>query len=140
MNRFMNGRFLQVVLGVMLVFTGIEHLTVSRSAFRAQVPSIFQKQADLVVVLSGIVEILLGVGLVVVTKYRRKIGWATALFFLAVFWGNFSQYAQHINAFGLNSDRARFTRLLFQPVLIAWALLSTDAWRPGRFLLKRLDR
>lgn len=85
--------------------------------------------ANFVVLASGIVEILLGLGLVVVWKYRVQIGWAVALFFVAVFWGNISQYINGVDAFGLNSDRARATRLLFQPLLVIWALWSTGAWR-----------
>jgi hypothetical protein len=37
-----------------------------------------------------------------------------------------------VDAFGLNSDRARLVRLFFQPVLVAWALFSTGAWRSLR--------
>jgi hypothetical protein len=33
-----------------------------------------------------------------------------------------------IDAFTLNSDRARLIRLFFQPVLVAWALWSTGGW------------
>jgi hypothetical protein len=32
-----------------------------------------------------------------------------------------------IDAFGLDTDQARFTRLFFQPVLVVWALWSTAA-------------
>lgn len=46
------------------------------------------------------------------------------------------QYTNRIDAFGLNTDQARFTRLFFQPVLVAWALWSTDAWR----MLRRRSR
>jgi hypothetical protein len=28
----------------------------------------------------------------------------------------------------MNTDQARFNRLFFQPVLVLWALWSTDAW------------
>jgi hypothetical protein len=34
-----------------------------------------------------------------------------------------------IDAFGLNTDTARGVRLLFQPVLVLWALWSTEALR-----------
>jgi uncharacterized membrane protein len=53
----------------------------------------------------------------------------TALFFVAIFPGNINQLVNGIDAFGLNSDSARATRLLFQPVLVLWALWSTDALR-----------
>ena len=121
-------RIPQLLLGAILIFTGIGHLTTSRVTFRAQVPSILQSQADFVVLSSGVVEILLGIGLVALWKYRVQIGWLAAVFFLAIYWGNISQFINHTDAFGLNSDTARFIRLLFQPLLIAWALLSTGAW------------
>jgi uncharacterized membrane protein len=60
------------------------------------------------------------------------IGWATAAFFVLIFPGNISQYINRSDAFGLNSDLSRFTRLFFQPVLVIWALWSTGAWRAMR--------
>jgi uncharacterized membrane protein len=125
-------RFPQVVLGFALAYAGVGHLTTSRSEFRAQVPTLFKDYADFVVLASGVVEILLGAGLVFLWKYRVQIGWLVALFFIAIFWGNISQYVNGIDAFGLNSDRARFVRLLFQPLLVVWALASTGAWRSIR--------
>jgi hypothetical protein len=112
-----------------LAYAGLGHLTTSRQEFQAQVPSLFKDYADFVVIASGIVEILLGLGLVFFWKYRVLIGRLVALFFVAIFWGNISQYINGIDAFGLNSDRARLIRLFFQPLLVIWALLSTGAWR-----------
>jgi uncharacterized membrane protein len=122
-------RFPQVVLGFALSYAGLGHLTTSRQEFQAQVPSLFKDYADFVVIASGIIEILLGLGLVFFWKYRVLIGRLVALFFVSVFWGNISQYINGIDAFGLNSDRARLIRLFFQPLLVIWALLSTGAWR-----------
>ena len=122
-------RFPQVVLGFALAYAGVGHLSTSRLEFRAQVPSLFKDYADFVVLASGVVEILLGLGLVFLWKYRVQIGWLVALFFVAIFWGNISQYVNGIDAFGLNSDRARLIRLFFQPLLVVWALASTGAWR-----------
>jgi uncharacterized membrane protein len=122
-------RFPQVVLGFALAYAGLGHLTTSRQEFQAQVPSLFEDYADFVVIASGIVEILLGLGLVFFWKYRVLIGRLAALFFVAVFWGNISQYINGIDAFGLNSDRPRLIRLFFQPLLVVWALWSTGAWR-----------
>jgi uncharacterized membrane protein len=117
-----------MILGLALLFTGIGHLTTSRAEFQAQVPTILKDYADFVVLASGVVELLLGAGLILLWKFREQMGLLTALFFIAIFWGNISQYINHVDAFGLNSDRARFIRLLFQPALVAWALLSTGAW------------
>ena len=125
-------RALQMVLGAALFYAGIGHLTTSRVTFRAQVPTLFKGYEDFVVLASGVVEILLGLSLIALWKYRVQIGWLVALFFTAVFWGNISQYINKVDAFGLNSDRARFIRLLFQPLLVTWALLSTGAWNNFR--------
>jgi uncharacterized membrane protein len=122
----------QILLGAVLAYAGFNHLTTSRLEFQAQVPTLLQSQADFVVLASGVVEIALGVGLIALWKYRVQIGWVVAAFFVAVFWGNISQYVNHVDAFGLNSDRARFIRLLFQPLLVGWALWSTGAWSAYR--------
>lgn len=122
----------QIVLGLGLMFAGISHLGTNRVEFRAQVPTLFKDYADFVVLASGVVEILLGLGLIAAWKYRAQIGWAVAVFFVAIFWGNISQFVNGVDAFGLNSDRARATRLLFQPLLVIWALWSTGAWRAWR--------
>lgn len=121
-----------MVLGFALAYAGIGHLTTSRVEFQAQVPTIFKDYADLVVLASGVVEIILGVGLIALWKFRVEIGWLTGFFFIAVFWGNISQFVNGIDAFGLNSDRARFLRLLFQPLLVLWAIGSTGAWKDWR--------
>ena len=119
----------QMVLGSALAYAGIGHLTTNRTEFQAQVPTLLKDYADLVVLASGAVEIILGIGLIAFWKYRVQIGALVALFFIAIFWGNISQYINKVDAFGLNSDRARFIRLLFQPLLVIWALWSTGAWR-----------
>jgi uncharacterized membrane protein len=121
-------RLPQMVLGCALAYAGIGHLTTSRQEFQAQVPTVFADYADFVVLASGVVEIALGVGLIALWKYRVQIGWLVAAFFVAIFWGNISQYLNGVDAFGLNSDSARLIRLFFQPLLVIWALGSTGAW------------
>lgn len=119
----------RTLLGAALTYAGITHLTSSRQEFQAQVPTILQSQADFVVIASGVVEILLGLSLILLIKYRTHIGWITAAFFIAIFPGNISQYINGTDAFGLNTDQARAIRLLFQPLLVIWALWSTGAWK-----------
>jgi len=117
----------QLLLGLVLIYAGILHLTTQREEFQAQVPSWVPLDADFVVVASGIVEILIGLALITLWRYRQQVGLLTALFFIAIFPGNIWQYLDGIDAFGLDSDRERAIRLLFQPVLVFWALWSTDA-------------
>jgi uncharacterized membrane protein len=87
---------------------------------------------DRVVILSGIVEIALGLALILQRRQRVTVGWIAAAFFVAVFPGNISQYVNRVSAFGLDTDTARLVRLFFQPVLVAWALWSTGAWQAWR--------
>ena len=122
----------QIVLGLALAYAGVGHLTTSRAEFQAQVPTVFADYADFVVLASGVVEIALGVGLIALWKYRVQIGWVVAAFFVAVFWGNISQYVNGVDAFGLDTDTKRLVRLFFQPLLVMWALGSTGAWRAWR--------
>ena len=121
-----------MLLGSALIYTGILHLTSSRLEFQAQVPPWAPFSPDFIVLASGVVEIVLGLALASLRR-RKEVGIATALFFIAVFPGNISQYVNQIDAFELDSDRARFIRLLFQPLLVIWALWSTEAWK----ILKR---
>ena len=116
---------LQTILGVMLCYAGALHLTTRREEFQAQVPSWVPVDADLVVVISGVIEILLGLALLTLWRYRQIVGLVTAVFFVAIFPGNIWQYLDGIDAFGLDTERERAIRLLFQPVLVFWALWST---------------
>ena len=118
----------QMVLGFALAYAGVGHLTTGRVEFQAQVPSVFAEYADFVVLASGVVEIALGVGLIALWKYRVQIGWLVGFFFVAVFWGNISEYVNGVDAFGLDTDTKRLVRLFFQPLLVMWALGSTGAW------------
>lgn len=117
----------RIVLGTNLILAGISHLTFARKAFRAQVPDWVPLKVDDTVVYSGFSEIALGSALVFAPeKHREPVGKVAAGFFAAVFPGNISQYTQHRSAFGLNTDKKRLLRLFFQPVLIYWALKSTE--------------
>ncbi len=116
----------RVVLGSALVFAGITHLTVAREEFQAQVPPQLPLDPDTTVVLSGIAEISLGSALVLAPNpLRRLVGVAGAAFFTAIFPGNLAQWYYRRDGFGLDTDRKRFARLFFQPVLVAAAIWST---------------
>jgi len=120
---------LRILLGLALGFAGVGHLSSSRAEFQAQVPIWLPLDPDIVVVASGFVEIALGLALIFSGKYAPQVGVLTAAFFIAIFPGNINQYIQGIDAFGLNTDEARFTRLFFQLPLVLWAMFATDAWR-----------
>ena len=117
----------RLLLAAFLIFAGIAHLTFGREDFRAQVPVWLPLDVDFVVLASGAVEIVLGLALASTSKWMPQIGLIVAAFFVAVFAGNINQYVHGIDAFGLNTDEARLIRLFFQPVLVAWALWSSNA-------------
>jgi uncharacterized membrane protein len=119
----------QVILGIALTYAGSTHLTSSRQEFQAQVPTWLPLDADFVVIASGIVEIILGLALLILWRYRSQVGLIVAIFFILIFPGNINQYVNGIDAFGLDTDQARLTRLFFQPVLVIWALWSTSSWQ-----------
>jgi uncharacterized membrane protein len=114
----------RILLGAAMVFAGTGHLTFLRREFQAQVPGWVPLNKDFVVVASGVVEILLGLGMILWTQQKSLVGIVLAVFYVAIFPGNIYQYTNHVNGFGLSTDRKRFIRLFFQPVLILWALWS----------------
>ena len=120
-------KLFQVLLGLTLIYTGTLHLTSQRLEFQAQVPFWLGLDPDFVVLASGCIEIALGISLLTLWKFRREVGLATALFFILIFPGNIHQYVDGIDAFGLDTDRKRAIRLLFQPLLVLWALWSSNA-------------
>jgi uncharacterized membrane protein len=121
--------FFRILLGIFMITAAIGHFTFQRADFQAQVPNWVPMDKDLVVILSGIVEIALGLGMLFLKKYRVYVGIALAIFYVLVFPGNIAQYLNGTSAFGLDTDQARLIRLFFQPVLIFLALWSTGALR-----------
>jgi uncharacterized membrane protein len=123
----------RILLALFMVYAGFSHLTFNRIDFQAQVPDWVPVSKDLVVIVSGVIEIAFGMILLFWKKQRSTIGWFLALFFVLVFPGNVAQYLNGKDAFGgLESDSDRLIRLFFQPVLIAWALWSSGAWQSWR--------
>ena len=127
----------RLLLGSALIYAGIGHLTFSRQEFQAQVPVWLPLDPDFVVLASGVVEIMLGIGIASGGAVVPVAGLLAAAFFVAIFPGNINQYVEGISAFGLDTDQARLVRLFFQPVLVIWALWSTSALSYLKELLKR---
>jgi len=123
-------------LAALLVVAGASHLTWGRGGYRIVVPDwatrLLHTDKDTIVLASGVVELMLGGALVALPGEQRRIGWAVAAFFVAVFPGNVHQWRTGRPAPMLATDRARFVRLLLQPLLVAWALWSTASPARGR--------
>lgn len=128
----------RLILGAFLIGAGIGHFT-NAEAFLAQVPP-WMPAPEAVVAISGVVELVLGAALILAPqRYRSMVGWVVAGFFVVIFPGNISQSITGTDAFGLDSDGARFVRLLFQPVLVVWALWCTSAWSKWRDSRRRIS-
>lgn len=119
-----------------MVSAGVGHFR-STQSFLAQVPP-FLPAREFIVQASGVVEIAFALALLLARRRRATVGWLLAAFYVLVFPGNISQFLTHTDAFGLDSDTARGVRLLFQPLLVVWALWCTDAWRTRRAVLDGL--
>ena len=123
-------------LAALLMVAGASHLTWGRRGYRIVVPDwatrLLRTDKDTIVVASGVVELMLGGALAVLPAERRRVGWIIAAFLVAVFPGNVHQWRTGRSAPMLRTDRARFVRLLLQPLLVAWALWSTEAVSPRR--------
>lgn len=122
-------RAARFALAGLLAAAAASHLTWGRRGYRIVVPDwavrATSMDKDAIVVASGAVELVLAGALVALPRERRTIGVLVAAFFVAVFPGNVHQWQTGRSAPGLRTDRARFVRLLLQPVLIAWAIWST---------------
>ena len=121
------------LLGSFMVAAGTGHLTFVRRDFQAQVPDFVPMSKDNVVLISGVVEIGLGLALIFLKgKNRVRMGLGLAAFYAAIFPGNIHQYTEHISAFGLDTDGKRLARLFGQPLLMGAALWSTGALKALR--------
>lgn len=118
----------RILLALFMLVAGIGHFS-AHEEFLKQTPTWLPARSWLVWV-TGVLEIGLGAALLAWPRQRRRVGLALALFLLAVLPGNVHQAIAGTDAFGLESDVARWVRLLFQPVLIALVLWSTDGWPP----------
>jgi len=118
------GRLLRLSLAAFLAFAGTGHL-LRAEEFLAQVPP-YLPAPELLVLVSGVVELLLAAALLLLPRRRGAVGLLVALFFVAVLPGNIAQFTEARDAFGLDSDLARGVRLALHPLLWLWALGAGD--------------
>ena len=74
--------FFRLLLGLFMTYAGFSHLTFNRQEFVAQVPTWLQFSegfADFVVLASGVVEIALGLGMLLLWKKKAVVGALLAL-------------------------------------------------------------
>ena len=113
-----------------MLYIGIAHLSFRRIEFQAQVPTWLTTDKglmDLVVLISGYVEIAFGILMILGGKLKVKTGIALGFFYILIFPGNINQYINEIDSLRLDSENKRLIRLFFQPLLVLWAFWSSGA-------------
>ena len=118
----------RILLGLIMLYIGIAHLSFKRIEFQAQVPTWLatdEGMMDLVVLISGYIEIAFGILMMLGGKLKVKTGIALGIFYILIFPGNINQYINEIDSLTLDSNHKRLIRLFFQPLLVLWAFWSS---------------
>lgn len=107
-------------MSIFLIFFGISHFFLYDEMI-FMIPE-FLPYPGFIVYLTGVIEIILAIGLLS-RKTRRLSGILTALFFIAVFPANVVKAMSDIEIQGaFNSPVMSWVRLILQPIFIVWAL------------------
>ena len=114
-----------IVFGSALAWVGIQHFT-NTGFFTPIVPEILGFP-EFWVYVSGLVEVILGVGLIVPIS-RRRAAFSTAVFLLLVYWGNLNMWVNDITVDGTNfSTTGHIVRASIQVGMI-WLSLWIAKW------------
>jgi uncharacterized membrane protein len=122
-HRFAPREAARLGMAIALAFAGASHLFLA-TPFIQHLPTWLPLRAEIVLV-SGLVEIALGIALLLPPPARRRVGVALALYFLAVFPGNVYVAVFNIEVDGQPGGAYPWVRLPLQLLFIAWALWST---------------
>ena len=114
-----------IVFGSALAWVGIQHFT-NTGFFTPIVPEILGFP-EFWVYVSGLVEVILGVGLIVPIS-RRRAAFSTAVFLVLVYWGNLNMWVNDITVDGTNfSTTGHIVRASIQVGMI-WLSLWIAKW------------
>lgn len=118
-----NKEILRVVLAVCIVVAGVLHFAVPEPFIKIVPDALPEPRA--IVYISGIFEILGGIGLLI-PPISRRVAWGIIALFIAVFPANINMAVNNIHLDGVpDSPWFQAVRLPFQAVLIAWAYWYT---------------
>ena len=117
-------RVLLWVMGAFYIWAGTAHF-LRPDYYLPMMPPYLPWHYELVI-LSGVAEVLCGVG-VLIPATRKAAAWATIALLVAVFPANIHVAFNNVPVFGATEGAgpAGYIRLPFQLVLIAWAYWST---------------
>jgi len=117
-------------LAAALLFAGIDHL-VTPGRYLSMMPDYLPLHFELVI-FTGVCEIAGAIGLLW-RRTRKLAGVMLAIYFVAVFPANLHNALHGTPIEGMPQDAWYYwLRLAFQPVLLAWALYCSGAWRLRR--------
>jgi uncharacterized membrane protein len=121
-------RVFLVLLAAIMVFAGVAHFSALRDAYVAIMPAWLPLHVELVY-LTGVLEILFGVGLLI-PGFRHKAAWGLVALLILMWPANINQAIHGIQPAGLDmSPTMLWVRVPLQLVFIAWAWWMT---RPDR--------
>ena len=122
---------LRLALAAFLATAGVGHF-VATETFLAQVPAWMPFEREVVLV-SGVVELVLAATVALASSRRTLVALVVVAFLHVVLPGNVAQWLEVVDAFGLDTDRARLLRLVVgHPLLVLWALAAGDVWPAPR--------
>ena len=107
------------LLALLLIIGGIAHFTMT--GFYINAMPDYLPFHEMIVYISGVLEILLGV-LLVIPKTTQKAAVGIVILFIAIFPANINMYLNHED-FPDMSETSLLIRLPIQLVLIAWAYI-----------------
>lgn len=110
--------------GLLYILAGVNHFVTP--AFYLQIMPSYLPAHEFLVALSGVFEILLGLGLILRPKSRLRVwsAWGLVLLLLAVFPANIYSYT-HLHELGDPRATVALIRLPFQIPLLWWAWVYT---------------
>jgi uncharacterized membrane protein len=126
-HRFSARGAARIGMAIAMAFAGAAHLFLA-APFIQHLPPWVPLRAEIVLV-SGLVEIALGIALLLPGPTRRRVGIVLALYLLAVFPGNVYVAVFDVEVDGQPGGAYPWVRLPLQLLFIVWALWST---REGR--------
>lgn len=106
------------ILAFVFIIAGILHL-IKPSVFMPAMPSYLPWHLE-IVLLTGVIEIVLAVGLIL-KKYRFQSGLLSALYLFLILPAHFHIALNEIPMFGITHPAALWGRTLMQFVFIYWA-------------------
>lgn len=111
-----------VMMAVLYIVAGLNHFRMPDFYVMMMPP--FLPEPYFLVILSGVIEIALGIGLLI-PKTRKLSAWGVIALLIAIFPANLYMFQESSGVFAHIPEWVLIIRLPFQLILIAWAYVYT---------------